>query len=83
MSPRLFVVPSWLALLAFSVACFAAYTASEAVSTARVSQRALVACEARAQASLVNATQCSGHLTTCLGAVSRIADELEIERVTF
>ena len=77
MSPRLFVVPSWLALLAFSVACFAAYTASEAVSTARVSQRAL------AQASLVNATQCSGHLTTCLGAVSRIADELEIERVTF
>lgn len=86
MMPDLFVIPRW-ALVWIVVAPWLLTGSIVLLSKERekaiTASRSLVACEARAQASLVTASQCNGHLTTCLGAVSRIADELEIERVTF
>lgn len=83
MIPRLFVVPWWVAALAVF---FVAVTVGNNIATsqARITAvRALVSCEARAQANLVAATACDSHLTTCLGSVRRIADELELSGVEF
>lgn len=82
-APRLIVVPAWLALLAFTVLVGAVVVASECIATTKLASRNLVACESRAQANLVAATACDSHLTTCLGSVRRIADELEIEGVVY
>lgn len=76
--PRLYVIPAWLHWIELVAFLLILAGALDSAVTERTTRRALVSCEARAQASLVSAEVCSGHLTTCLGAVSRIADELQL-----
>lgn len=83
MMPRIYALPWWALALAFGVFVGAALDVVRAERAATHATRSLVACEARAQETLVTATQCNSHLTTCLGAVSRIATELELSEVEF
>jgi hypothetical protein len=81
--PRLFVIPSWALIVACFALGFAATKWVDAERRATFNARSLVSCEARAQMSLVAATKCDSLLTTCMGSVRIIADELQLERVEF
>lgn len=62
----------------FILLAIALWMAQDYKARSELAQRALVSCDERAQATLRSAVRCDAQLTSCIGSVSRIADELEL-----